>query len=117
MAKIIKFYLSDGSNVELSNAESEFELFVGIKNTVKYADIFYGYNEYPESNLILKTFYENNLVNKTITKIEFYSDSFLLDTIKQDNTKNIETRWQSGRLRNGENVIQEEINISEYYIK
>lgn len=116
MAKTVKFYFADGIMSELTNSEDKFELFVGIKNTIKYGDVYLGYTEYPSTSLKLKTFYEENLTNKDVMKVEFYSDEYLLDTISKEENKIVQVRWQTGKLRNGEEVVQEEINISECYI-
>lgn len=116
MSKIVKFYYSDLKTIEFESP-SDFEVFrLNIKREPRaFATIFKGYADYPEK-MFLKDYYETNLANKEIIKIEFYSDDFLLDTFTSSEDHCIKISWETGVLQNGNEVVQERLNISEYYI-
>ena len=116
--KNIKIYFSDGTNIELNSAnvpnDCNFFLYAG-KKIASYANIYIGYPTYPKE-MYLKKFYNDNLVDKDITKVELYSDDFLLDSFEKSNNKIIDIRWQAGKLKTGEEVLQEAIDITERFI-
>lgn len=116
MAKIIKFYFSDSNVIELESLTGSEIFRLNIRREPRaFASIFKGYAEYPEK-MQLKEFFETNLSGKEIDKVEFYSDSFILDSFTKTEDRCIKISWETGVLQNGDEVVQERINISEYYI-
>ena len=117
MAKTtIKFYLADSSVVELQNNSNpeDFLLYIGKKIAI-FINVFKGYLSYPDK-LFLKDFYDKNLFNKEIVKVECYSDTFLLETITKDDNQIIDVRWQAGKFTSSDDVIQEQIDIAQRFI-
>lgn len=116
--KTVKFYFSDGKSVQLESTEipSEYNYFVYVgKKIASYANLYIGYHVYPKA-MFLKQFYNNNLVDKDIVKVEFYSDTFLLDSFEKNSNKVIDVRWQAGKIKTGEEMLQEAIDITERFI-
>lgn len=116
MARIVKFYFSDGKMLPLTNDSNNesFRLYVGQK-IAKYGDIFKGYNTKPDT-LILRDFYEQNLVNKEIVKVEFCEDDLVLSEIKALDDRVVKIYWEVGKIRSGDELIQERISIWEYFV-
>ena len=116
--KSVKIYRSDGKTIELNSTDIpdsyNFFLYVG-KKIASYANLYIGYSSYPEE-MFLKKFYNDNLVDVDIIKVEFYSDTFLLDVFEKTSNKVIDVRWQAGKLKTGEEVLQEAIDITERFI-
>ena len=116
--KTINFYLSDGKQIQLNSTDASnkdnFFLYVG-KRIARYANIYIGYPTYPDS-MFLKEFYTKNLLDKDIVKVELFSDDFLLDSFEKTENKIIDIRWQAGKLKTGEEVLQEAIDITERFI-
>ena len=116
MTNKVKFFFADGTNKEFENITNANNMFLYVgKRIASYGNIFKGYFEYPQE-LSLKKFYETNLLDHEVIRVEFYAEDFLLDFIEKGEDRNIQVSWQVGRFRNGEELIQEEITIDEHFI-